>query len=206
MSEQGIIEIDVGLTTRAKAEIDEYYEKIEQMKKDFQEITSQEGEVESKDSVGKLKKKTESESDKDAQLAKLDPEVQKFFTNPQAFIADQIQQKLEQQFEDVLESISAIAIAILAIKVGEKILEMMVQKGGPLNRDFRRVIEEEVDVGLSRELAKQKELGISQTILPQTQGWVPNNTNWTWNSLIHVNETRIARIGLDDRAFGVTVQ
>ena len=78
-------------------------------------------------------------------------------------------------------------------------------KGGPLNRDWKRFIEDEVAVGLSRVQQKENELGVSQTILTQVVGFHPNNENWTYNSLFNRNSLRYARIGLSDREAGVTM-
>ena len=86
-----------------------------------------------------------------------------------------------------------------------EIMKALSVKGGPFNRDWRRLIQNEIDAGLSRELVKRRELGIDQVIIPQQRGFVPNNPAATYNSLIHVNESRLARIGLDDRAAGVIV-
>ena len=78
-------------------------------------------------------------------------------------------------------------------------------KGGPFNRDWRRFIDGEVDIGLTREQQKLKELGFEQVILTQIVGYRPNNEGWTFNSLIDINDSRLARIGLSDRAAGLTV-
>jgi len=96
---------------------------------------------------------------------------------------------------------AVIASAVLYIEI----MKALSVKGGPFNRDWRRFLANEVDVGINRELQKRKELGLIQTIITQDRGFTPNNPAATYNSLILVNESRIARIGLDDRAAGVTV-
>lgn len=98
-----------------------------------------------------------------------------------------------------------LAIAITAPIVLKEIIKALSVKGGPFNRDWRRFIQAEVEIGLSRVQQKEKELGITQTILTQVQGFKPNNENWTYNSLFDVNDARIARIGLSDREAGVTL-
>ncbi len=158
-----------------------------------EEIIEDEKEDERKDTIEKKRKR-----------AKLDKTSEQILTDPKSFIADQVREQLLKQFEDVLESIPVIALAILAVKVAQYVLDEFVQKGGPFNRDFRRFIQQEVDIGLTRELVKMRELGIGgPTIFAQTRGWVPHNENWTYNSLFQVNASRIARIGLDDKSAGV---
>lgn len=98
-----------------------------------------------------------------------------------------------------------LAIAVAAPIVMVEIIKALSVKGGPLNRDWRRFIGEEIAVGLSREQDKEDEFGVSQTILTQVHRFLPNNENWTYNSLFDVNDSRIARIGLTDREAGVTM-
>lgn len=98
-----------------------------------------------------------------------------------------------------------LAIAVATPIVIAEIIKVLSVKGGPLNRDWRRFIGDEIAVGLSRLQDKEDEFGVSQTILTQIQGFAPNNFNWTYNSLFDVNDSRIARIGLTDREAGVTM-
>ena len=105
----------------------------------------------------------------------------------------------------IAKFLGPIGIAIIAAEVSKEIIKMMSVKGGPLNRDWRRFIESEVQVGLSRVQQKERELGISQTILTQVVGFSPNNENWTHNSLYLRNDQRVARIGISDRAAGVSM-
>ena len=159
-----------------------------------------------KKKVEKSKKDKQQDQKAEFSEAELNPEAKLLLTNPQKYIQDKAIDALKTQFEDVLESIPVVALIILAVKLAEYIIKLMVVKGGPLNRDFRRFIQAEVDVGLSRELVKRRELGIDQVIISQSGGrFVPNNTFSTYNSLYAVTESRIARIGLDDRAAGVTI-
>jgi len=96
-----------------------------------------------------------------------------------------------------------LAIAIAAPIVMVEMIKLMSVKGGPLNRDWRRFIDSEVAVGLSREQQLEDRFGVSQTILTQIRGFAPNNENWTYNNLFDINDQRIARIGMSDREAGV---
>ena len=122
--------------------------------------------------------------------------------NPQGFIGGVLGKLFNARAAAVMGPLSlAIATPIVMIEI----LKALSVKGGPFNRDWRRFISEEVEVGLSRVQQKEKELGITQTILTQIEGFRPNNENWTYNSLFQVDDARIARIGLSDREAGVTL-
>lgn len=212
MSEEAIIEIDVGLTGKTKSEIDEYFEKLEQMKQDLEGIRGAGDEVLDKAPVkssvpGKLdedQKKQLSEF-----LSKLDDtqlkQLQGLARNPTGFIEghmEKIFQMLGPRSAMVVPIVGAIiASGVLFIEI----MKALSVKGGPFNRDWRRFLANEIDVGINRELQKRRELGLDQVIIAQQRGYTQNNPAATYNSLYLVNESRIARIGLDDRAAGVTV-
>ncbi len=122
--------------------------------------------------------------------------------NPTAAISNLLKQA---GGSGILKFLGPIAIATIAVEVTIQMIKLLNTRGGPLNRDFRRFIQDEVQVGLSREQQKRLDLGIDQTILTQVSGFRPNNENWTYNSLFEVNETRISRIGMSDREAGVTM-
>lgn len=121
--------------------------------------------------------------------------------NPAGFIGGTVGKLFTSQAAAVMGPLS-LAIATPVVMVA--VIKALSVKGGPFNRDWRRFISEEVEVGLSRVQQKEKELGITQTILTQIEGFRPNNENWTYNSLFQIDDTRIARIGLSDREAGVT--
>ena len=212
MSEEAIIEIDVGLTGSSKSEIDEYLEKLNEIKAQLVEVRGTSGdagdEVPAKE--GKDPKLSDDQKEQlSGFLKKLDEnqlkQLQGLAKNPKGFIEGQmgkIFQTLGPRSAMMIPIIGAVvASAVLYIEI----MKALSVKGGPFNRDWRRFISNEVDAGISRELQKRKELGIDQVIISQQRGFTPNNIAATYNSLYLVNETRIARIGLDDRAAGVTV-
>ena len=216
MSEQGIIELDVGLQAKSKSEIDDYLQKTVIIRENLEEIRTASGDEVTGDTVlpraTKGKKKQREDEDKTELTDMLESlnenEINKlrgFLKSPQNFLKmglDKLLTSLGPNSAVILTLVAAItAMPILYIEI----MKALSVKGGPFNRDWRRLIQHEIDVGLSRELVKRRELGLDQVIITQQRGFVPNNPEATYNSLFHINESRLARIGLDDRAAGVVV-
>jgi hypothetical protein len=211
-SEEAIIEIDVGLTGSTKSEIDEYLAKLNEIKSELQEVRG-EGvageEVPSKTKDISKKLTADQEGELSDFLGKLDEgqlkQLQGLAKNPTSFIEGQmgkIFQTLGPRSAMMVPIVGAVvASAVLYIEI----MKALSVKGGPFNRDWRRFLANEVEVGINRELQKRKELGIDQVVIAQQRGFTPNNPEATYNSLYEVNESRIARIGLSDRGAGVTV-
>jgi len=218
MSENGIIEIDVGLQARTKAEIDEYLEKVNEMKAGLEEVRPILEQIEGEGVEGatakktKTTKKTEEKTEFTEALEGLDKsEIQKIrgiLRNPEGFMSGGIEKLLSRLGPNARVILGIVGAVIASPILFIEIMKQLSVKGGPFNRDFRRFIAEEVDVGLSRELVKMRELGDpnAQVIISQGRGWTPNNETWVYNSYYEVNQSRIARIGLDDKSAGVTVE
>jgi len=187
--DNAIIEVDVVLTAKATQEIDEAVTKLKGVK---EKKATAKGETEADEFFSKLD---------DTQLKQLEGLVR----NPTGAVGD-IFKKLLGGAGGAAKLIPILAIAISAPIVIAEILKALSVKGGPFNRDWRRLINREVEVGLSRLQQKQKELGINQLILTQIQGFKPNNEAWTYNSYFEVDAGRLARIGLSDRAAGVLTE
>lgn len=210
--ETGIIEFEVGLTSRTKSEIDEYRGKVEEIKESLKNLRSQEGKDDSKPTA-KKRTKTSSDTDDDdggnilEKLKKLDDkevnQLRSFLRNPDSFLEFGIEKLLERLGPNAPIILGLVSVIVATPLLYIEILKSLSVKGGPFNRDWRRFIQEEVTVGITREQQKRAELGIDQVILVQTRGFVPNNEDWNYNSLMLINESRLARIGLDDRAAGV---
>lgn len=215
-SEDGIIEIEVGLQARTKSEIDEYLAKTDQIKEVLQEIRELEeaegqGEKGLSTSILKSKEVKPEKADVTKALESFSEsdikKLQGFLRNPQGMLEGGLNQLLTKLGPNSA-AILGIAGAVIASPIFFiALMKALSVKGGAFNRDFRRFIAEEVDVGLSREIVKLRELGDpnAQVILSAGRGWTPNNETWVYNSYYQVNQMRIARIGLDDKAAGVRV-
>jgi len=197
-TENAILEFDIVIDAKLSEDTEAEIEKLKELKS-LQEETGQAETTE--EEAGK------DGGEEDETLTEFGDtaEGEKFLHDPQKYIFEKVKAEFMDQFEDTLEAIPPIALAILAIKLVPMILQTLNMKGGPLNRDWRRFIADEVEVGLSRVQQKEKELGVSQVILTQVVGFHPNNENWTFNSLFNRNDLRLSRIGLSDREAGVTM-
>lgn len=197
-SEGAILEFDIIIDAKLSGDTEKEIERLQELKS-LQEETDQ-AETTEEEAVAKGEKDDETLTEFGDTA-----EGEKFLRNPQAYIFDKVKAEFADQFEDTLEAVAPIALAILAAKLAPMIIATLSMKGGPLNRDWIRFIQDEVEVGLSRVQQKEKELGVSQVILTQVIGFHPNNENWTYNSLFDRSSTRLSRIGLSDREFGVTM-
>lgn len=151
----------------------------------------------------KIEKKVK--PDIDDKVKEIDEKIKKLgklAQNPIEELSDMIEALLPAKAKTIIKILLA-GGATYAIAV--EIIKILSMKGGPLNRDWRRMLSEEIDAGLSREMQKRRELGLDQVILTQQKGFVKNNENWTYNSLYNVDKSRLSRIGLSDRAAGVIV-
>ncbi len=203
--EEAVIEMDIVLTARASLEIDKAVSKVKKAKEgEGEEPSPTDILKEDEFSPEQLEQIQSTVGDTLGGLDKADiAQFGVIAKNPTGFISGALTKLLGSGGAAILDPL---ALAIATPIVMAEVIKALSVKGGPFNRDWRRFIEGEVEVGLSRLQQKQKELGISQVILTQVVGFTPNNANWTYNSLFNIDDSRFARIGLSDRAAGVLVQ
>lgn len=197
------IVIDTKLSAETKKNIEELREAKTAKTKDVTGITEEKAEATDEFSPEQLEQVKSVLGEELGGLDKNDlAQLGAFAKNPQAGMTKTLTRLLGGRGAAIL---GPLAIAVTAPIVMVEILKAMSVKGGPFNRDWRRFIEEEVEVGLSRVQQKEKEMGITQTILTQIAGFKQNNENFTYNSLYEINDSRLARVGLSDREAGVTI-
>lgn len=124
-------------------------------------------------------------------------------TSPANFIGDKVLRMLSGAGPYGIAAVGAITAIITLPEVIASIIKILAVKGGPLNRDWRRFIQDEISIGLTREQQKRRDLGLDQIIITQQRGFVPVNGALTANNLYRVDELRISRIGNEDKAYGV---
>ena len=128
-----------------------------------------------------------------------------FATNPTGATLNALTKVLAGAGADAAMFMSVIGIAVATPIVIDQLIKALSVKGGPLNRDFRIYLDKNIDVGLSRMQVKEREQGRDIVTIAQRFGYGPNNKEWVFNSLFAMDDKRIARIGLSDRAAGVTL-
>lgn len=228
-STQNILEFEIVVNVRASEETKQTIKQLEEAKKTTQQVrtstkqskkqlttpeffksplahfTSEEFEGEEIQKIAKEEMAIKKETLEF--LKKLDSQglqtLSNFATNPTGATLNSLTRILTMAGADAAMFLSVIGIAITAPIVIEQLIKALSIKGGPLNRDWKRYLDQEVDVGLSRQQVKQREQGIDVVVLTERSGFVPNNSNWTYNSLFDIDDKRISRIGLADRAAGV---
>ena len=124
-------------------------------------------------------------------------------TNPGNFVGDKLLGMLRGAGPYGIAAVGAITAIVTLPDVIASIIKVLAAKGGPLNRDWRRFIQDEIEIGLTREQQKRRDLGLDQVIITQQKGFVPVNNALTANNLYRVDEIRISRIGNEEKAYGV---
>lgn len=127
-----------------------------------------------------------------------------FASNPSSTALSALTQVISLAGPEGQALIAIVALAVSAPTVIKKIVDVLSMKGGPLNRDYlTNLVTKQVEVGLTRQQQVRLIQGEDQVILSQKAGFTQNNSDWGYNSYIKINDTRLAKIGLSDRSFGI---
>ena len=93
----------------------------------------------------------------------------------------------------------AITTAISTPEVIKAILKVFARKGGPLNRDWRRLIEDETTGILSLEEQERRDLGLDGYIVSPDVGFKPVDDSSVYNSQILRDEVRLAKLSQGEK-------
>ena len=126
-----------------------------------------------------------------------------FSGNPSSFIGSNITDLLSKGGPHGLALSLAITAIVAAPESIKKIIETLSQKGGPLNRDWTRIIEEEVNGIFSQEDQKRRFLGLDGFISTTVDTFNDDSGATVFNSFIHRDEIRLTKIGQDAKAKGI---
>lgn len=188
--------------------IDELKQKIEKIQKQSPKDTATPKIKEEKKSEPKKEQKKKPNTEAEEFLNSLDTKqlsnLKSLATSPEGLISNQFLKFLGGLGPEGAAIVGIITAAVSTPAVIIEIVKVLSQPGGPLNRDWRRFIEKQIDVGLSRQEEKRKALGLDQQIFIQgNRGYTPQNQVWVSNNLVRINENRISRVGLNDREDGL---
>ena len=124
--------------------------------------------------------------------------------DPQGFVGDNMLKVLSGSGPYGAAVIAAVAAIATAPEVVTAIIESLSNKGLPLNRDWKRLIENEVNSLLSPEDKKAFLLGHDAFISTQSARYNPGTGAYTVNSLENQDEKIISKvIGAAEKAVGV---
>lgn len=98
---------------------------------------------------------------------------------------------------------AAIGAIIIAPEMIAQIIKILGQKGLPFNKDWVRLIENEVNGMMNIEDKKKRFLGQDAYIITQVDDYRPSDGSPVFNSLQNRDEVIISRIGLAEKAFGI---
>ena len=123
--------------------------------------------------------------------------------NPQEFVGTNILKILGGTGPYGAFVVSAITAIATAPAVAVEIIKLLSEKGLPLNRDWVRLIEDEVNGLFSVEEKKRRLLGIDSYIVTQTDRYQPDSGSSTSNSYENRDEIIISKFGQAEKAVGI---
>ena len=125
-------------------------------------------------------------------------------SNPQGFVGGEFLKILGGAGPYGLAVVGAITAIVTAPEVVAMIIKTWSQKGLPLNRDYRRTVETEINALFDIEEQKKRLLGIDSYISTQIDSYNPDDGANTINSLRNRDEIIIAETApFLDRLLGV---
>ncbi len=124
-------------------------------------------------------------------------------SNPQGFVGDSMIKLLGKAGPHGAAVVAAITAIVVAPEVIAEMIKVLSVKGLPLNDDWKRVVEEEVNGLFNTEEKKRRLLGIDSYIVTQQDRYQPDTGSTTINSFENREEIVISKIGLAEKSVGV---
>lgn len=93
----------------------------------------------------------------------------------------------------------AIATIISAHPVIIQIIQSLGAKGGPLNQDWKRVIQEEVNGMLTLEEQWRRDRGLDWFIVSENMGYRPIDETAVYNNKLHRDELRLNKLTQEEK-------
>lgn len=217
------LEFTVGLSTEASeslSNVEPTIQRAEEIKKELAILLENIKKEIAKDTKNPTEEKTPKEKESTKQkkdeekteamefMESLDTKqlnnLQSMATNPVAFVQAQSLAFFTKLGPHSTIIIGLVTAAISSPFVMQAIIKALAQPGGPFNRDWRRFIEQQINIGLTRLQEERAATGRDAVIFQQgDRGFVPENEVWRSSNLVHVNENRLARIGLNSTEEGL---
>lgn len=101
----------------------------------------------------------------------------------------------------------AIAVAIITLviespEIIKAVVEALGVKGGPLNQDYTRQLDEDLQVGISKDLQFRRAAGFDVIITTSDAKYIITDPAFVNNSLVDIETTRSIRINSNETQYG----
>lgn len=212
---------EISLSAEAKEEVFSTEKKVQDLKEivakleaEINTILEKPIEKKTEDETPSKPQEAKSEEKKDAALT----EGEKFIknidskglgnlrslsSNPETMLSGQFLSFLTKGGPQTAIIAALISAAVSSPETLNQIIKALAAPGGPLNRDWRRMIDKQVDIGLSRAQIERRQVGRDILVLPQKLGFVPQNEAWASSNLFEIDFKKVARIGLTQKEEGL---
>ena len=124
-------------------------------------------------------------------------------SNPDGFVSGKVLSLLGGVGPHGAAIVAAISAIVSAPEVVAGMIRTLSQKGLPLNADWRREIESEVNGLMGIEEKKKRLLGMDSYMVTSVSRYQPESGAMSFNSLQNRDEVIISKIGLAEKAVGV---
>ena len=123
--------------------------------------------------------------------------------NPEGMVGDTMLKMLGGSGPYGPAIIAAIGAIVTSAEVAKQLIRTLSEKGLPLNRDWERIIEDEMNSLFSIEEKKKRLLGLDGFVVTQTDRFQPDSGSTTYNSLENRDEVTISKISAGEKSVGV---
>lgn len=145
-------------------------------------------------------------SDIDDLISKLDAkgtaELKALVTNPKAMIQKNTLGMLRSAIGKAGIAGAIIAIVLSAPEIFIKLVELLGQRGGPLNQDYTRELANDVQLGIDKDLQFRRAIGIDVVITSEDTKYIISDPAFVNNSLVDVDKTRSIRLNSNESQYG----
>ena len=123
-------------------------------------------------------------------------------TNPGATVENKLLGLLGRAGIHGAVAVANITLVIQSPEVIKAVIETLGQKGGPLNQDYTRKIDEEIQVGIDKDLQFRRAAGLDVIITTEDTKYIISDPGFVNNSLVDIERTRSIRINSNETQYG----
>lgn len=134
--------------------------------------------------------------------AKGTAELRALVTNPKAMIQKNTMSMLKGAIGKAGIAGAIIAIVLAAPEIFVKLVELLGQRGGPLNQDYSRELANDVQLGIDKDLQFRRAIGMDVIITSEDRNYIISDPAFVTNSLVDVDKTRSIRLNSNESQYG----